>query len=133
MDFQGAPNEQESMDMLWGHHRGIGHCWGQGTGPSSRGAHSPWCRCCSSFSSSRGRWEGAGGEWELLARGGGQQSGSGLSPQCAAAAPFSPCVRALAFWAGVSWAVFGMKGAVYFALAEAMPGRSGPRSRVSHR
>lgn len=34
---------------------------------------------------------------------------------------------------GVKWPVFGMKGAVYFALAEAMPGRSGPRSRVSHR
>lgn len=30
VDFQGAPTEQEGTGMLWGHHRGIGHCWGQG-------------------------------------------------------------------------------------------------------
>lgn len=66
-----------------------------GAGPSSRGAHSPWCRCCSSSSRGRG-WRGVG----AAGSGWGQQLRSGLSPPCAAAAAFSPCVRPLWFWGG---------------------------------
>lgn len=73
--------------------------------------------------------EGTGGCWLGV---GGSTRGLG-SAHSALQLRHSPHVRALNSGRGVKWPVFGMKGAVYFALAEAMPARSGPRSSVSHR